>query len=108
MGIPGHSCVPKVLYWARKSLQIDSSLAGPSKYIEMLEEEGKRRCANCKKDAKCFAGPLKQCVRCKAVWYCGRECQVKHWKEGHKIDCIKKGLETIASSLNHLNTERWK
>ena len=88
--IPGHSCVPKVLYWLRKSLQIDSSQTEPAKIIENLEEVGKKRCANCNKDKNCFPGPLKQCVRCRAVWYCGKECQTVHWKGGHKIDCIKK------------------
>ena len=27
--------------------------------------------------------------RCKAAWYCSKECQTQHWKAGHKIDCIK-------------------
>lgn len=28
----------------------------------------------------------KKCSRCKAVWYCGRQCQVKHWPT-HKAHC---------------------
>ena len=28
-----------------------------------------------------------QCARCKAVVYCSRECQVQHWKSGHKASC---------------------
>jgi len=45
--IPGHSCVPEVLYWFRKSLQIDntknectvatSTTAKSTRYIEILE-----------------------------------------------------------------------
>lgn len=27
------------------------------------------------------------CARCKAVVYCGRDCQVKAWKAGHKDKC---------------------
>ena len=27
-----------------------------------------------------------KCSRCKAVWYCSRECQVKHWAT-HKTSC---------------------
>merc|ERR1719145_498969 len=80
--IPGHSCVPKVLYWLHKSLQIDSSQAEPVKIFKNLEKVGKKTCANCNKDAKCFSGPLKQCVRCRAVWYCGKACQTEHWKGG--------------------------
>jgi len=35
---------------------------------------------------------LNACARCHRVYYCGRECQVKHWKEdwnGHKKKCKK-------------------
>ena len=35
--------------------------------------------------------PLLKCKRCKAVKYCGRECQVKHWKAGHKKMCKEAG-----------------
>jgi len=30
---------------------------------------------------------LKVCSRCKDVYYHDLECQKKHWKAGHKIDC---------------------
>jgi hypothetical protein len=29
---------------------------------------------------------MQRCGRCKAVYYCSRECQVGHWKE-HKVKC---------------------
>ena len=29
---------------------------------------------------------LKKCTRCGKTWYCGKECQIKHWKE-HKTVC---------------------
>lgn len=40
----------------------------------------------------CGAGPaegqvLQRCGGCRAVCYCGRECQRAHWKEGHKGAC---------------------
>ena len=43
------------------------------------------RCAACTKpDAP------SHCGKCKVVKYCGRECQLKHWKEmGHKKRCCK-------------------
>lgn len=31
-------------------------------------------------------GDMKKCARCKAVFYCGAECQKKHWPE-HKKEC---------------------
>ena len=30
---------------------------------------------------------LRSCSRCKTVSYCCRECQVAHWKAGHKGNC---------------------
>ena len=45
-------------------------------------------CANCN---DCFdesnGGKLLVCSRCKVVRYCGRDCQVQHWKE-HKKECV--------------------
>ncbi|CAN0382261.1 unnamed protein product [Discosporangium mesarthrocarpum] len=32
-------------------------------------------------------GFFKRCGRCKAAMYCTRECQVAHWKDGHKGMC---------------------
>ncbi len=40
------------------------------------------RCANCQKDSV----KLMTCERCKAVMYCGRTCQIAHYKE-HKARC---------------------
>ncbi len=31
--------------------------------------------------------PFKQCGGCRAVRYCGAECQRVHWREGHKAEC---------------------
>eukprot|EP00731_Ephydatia_muelleri_P034083 Em0047g2a len=41
---------------------------------------GPPRCALCGQEAS------KRCSKCKGEWYCGRECQVKHWKK-HKSVC---------------------
>ncbi len=32
--------------------------------------------------------PLKPCNRCGVPQYCSRECQLAHWKEGHKQACV--------------------
>jgi hypothetical protein len=29
-----------------------------------------------------------RCSRCKTVAYCGKSCQAKDWKSGHKIRCF--------------------
>ena len=30
---------------------------------------------------------MSRCARCKQTSYCSKECQVKHWKAGHKEEC---------------------
>ncbi len=35
----------------------------------------------------CGAGNAKKCAGCHSIAYCTKECQVKHWKAGHKILC---------------------
>ncbi len=35
--------------------------------------------------------PLKQCGGCRAVRYCGAECQKAHWRDGHKAECKELG-----------------
>lgn len=43
-----------------------------------------KNCTNCR-------NPLQKsflCKNCKKVRYCGRDCQVAHWKSGHKAECF--------------------
>jgi TPR repeat protein len=40
---------------------------------------------------------IKRCVQCKAVAYCGKACQTKHWQKGHKIDCGR--VDKIRSAM---------
>ncbi len=48
------------------------------------------RCANLAGDSE--AGlPLMKCSRCGGAWYCGRDCQAAHWREGHKGECGVRG-----------------
>ena len=32
---------------------------------------------------------LKLCTRCRLVYYCGVQCQIEHWRQGHKDACGK-------------------
>ncbi len=87
--IPGHSPVPSFLFWGRRA--VEGTLSVEKKdfmvdYMSDIEEHAKSRCANCMKEAGCSS--FKRCVRCLGAWYCGKECQVQHWKAGHKIDCV--------------------
>jgi MYND finger/Sel1 repeat len=36
---------------------------------------------------------LMRCAKCKVPKYCSSECQVKHWKNGHKAECAKTAAE---------------
>ena len=58
-----------------------------------------RSCANCGKPdglivdsgGSTMITTLKDCSRCKLVCYCGKDCQVQHWKEGgHKEFCLSR------------------
>eukprot|EP01096_Ripella_sp_DP13-Kostka_P006960 TRINITY_DN2516_c0_g1_i1.p1 TRINITY_DN2516_c0_g1~~TRINITY_DN2516_c0_g1_i1.p1 ORF type:complete len:179 (+),score=59.51 TRINITY_DN2516_c0_g1_i1:172-708(+) len=50
--------------------------------------EGFRLCATCFNPEQ-TAGQYKACGSCKQVYYCGRDCQVKDWREAHKHLCPK-------------------
>ncbi|CAN6452281.1 unnamed protein product [Victoria cruziana] len=44
-----------------------------------------RKCAVCQKDV--YSEQALSCSRCRAVVYCGPNCQKQHWKETHKGMC---------------------
>ena len=49
-------------------------------------------CATCYRPHNPSEHKLRPCKRCHRVYYCGKECQVKHWKRersGHKKWCKK-------------------
>ena len=53
-------------------------------------------CATCYRPHDPPEHKLRPCKRCHRVYYCGRECQVKHWKlekNGHKKICNKKAIK---------------
>jgi hypothetical protein len=41
------------------------------------------QCASCGRGCEPEV-KLKTCSRCKSSFYCGEDCQRKHWKQGHK------------------------
>ena len=50
-------------------------------------------CASCYRPHDPSEHKLNACKRCHRVYYCGRDCQTKHWKDklnGHKQRCNKK------------------
>ena len=79
---------PRILFWARKAANVEGYKTRAIKLSKSMEEFLKQRCANCRKNAIPNNDPYKCCARCKCIWYCSKECQVKHWSS-HKSDCIK-------------------
>ncbi|XP_078322908.1 uncharacterized protein LOC111123834 [Crassostrea virginica] len=47
------------------------------------ESQKENRCSFCRQQSQ----DLYRCSRCKAAFYCSRNCQIQHWKAGHKQEC---------------------
>mmetsp|Transcript_12388 Transcript_12388/g.14937 ORF Transcript_12388/g.14937 Transcript_12388/m.14937 type:complete len:210 (-) Transcript_12388:159-788(-) len=46
---------------------------------------------------------LLRCSGCRMVWYCNKDCQKLHWKQGHKEEC-----ETAAAVCHKsVNKDEW-
>ena len=86
--------VAKALSWFRKA----AAQGFPAALERVAELEamqsshagmGPGKCANCGALEAPGGAALKPCARCKSVVYCGRECQIEHWKApgGHKSSC---------------------
>ena len=65
---------------------VESGRGGNNEKSKRLSALG-AQCANCGKDSVYVQ--LMTCGRCKAVMYCGRTCQVAHYKKEHKATCQK-------------------
>ena len=51
---------------------------------------------------------IRLCTGCRGVYYCSRECQMKHWKEGgHKDACkhVQEALELEKEELEGIRTQ---
>jgi hypothetical protein len=59
----------------------------PTKVVEV--EDLHRTCSQC--GIQGAAGStMKRCGQCRVPRYCGAACQKKHWKAGHKTECVAK------------------
>ncbi|PRW44236.1 Sodium hydrogen exchanger 7 [Chlorella sorokiniana] len=56
-----------------------------------------RRCAACGSYEETH-GQYKACSACKAVRYCGTDCQAAHWKAGHKRVCKTRPPKAVSRS----------
>jgi hypothetical protein len=62
---------------AKKDMENLMKMYSSDIFDDFLDEP---KCANCGKAA------TQRCSRCKNQWYCGRDCQVRAWKN-HKPLC---------------------
>ena len=84
--VVGESRVPEILYWHEKAVDVGNYTQQDLEMANMFHSLGKQQCALCKRQRK----HLKRCTKCKWASYCGRECQLNHWNQGHKTECKKK------------------
>jgi len=97
LSIPGFDVVPALLFWMRRSCDLRDIHALDQ--LKKWESVGQRYCANCSKEAQ-NGEKFKQCSKCKAQWYCSKECQVEAWRAGHKKDCKRASILKFEDYLN--------
>ncbi|EJK74677.1 hypothetical protein THAOC_03633 [Thalassiosira oceanica] len=93
----GSNAVPAIMFWLRKSR--DLGYEDEERLLEKGETICQSRCANCKKGAQA-GDKFKQCSKCKAQWYCSKECQVESWRAGHRKDCKRARILKFEDYLN--------
>jgi hypothetical protein len=80
-------------YFSRSSQSAELELL--VECAELYSSQGVEALSDGFKCANCGQAASNRCGRCKSVWYCSRECQVGHYKAGHKGACqqLAKQLE---------------
>ena len=79
--------------------QESSALHGDTRSLDAKQQQTSMTeiCSYCKKARGHF--PLRKCLSCGNVQYCGKECQRKHWKE-HKSTCKLSSTNAIIQVLD--------
>jgi TPR repeat protein len=77
-------------WWIKAAVQDEETAL---QYLQQLDKQEGRTtptilcCSTCGKP-KTPLRPLHPCKLCHTVQYCGRDCQVNHWKKGgHRREC---------------------
>ena len=81
---PGASPIPRAAYWAKKAAKLGNENAVG--LVQQIRSKESSHCAACGKEGA--ETKLRRCRKCKVTHYCSRECQVRHWNQGHEIDCV--------------------
>jgi MYND finger len=83
--IVGYSALPEATFWADLAREAKGLCGVPDDDVDDEYYIPLVHCECCR--AKGGNVEIRRCAGCKAVGYCGTDCQKKHWKMGHKADC---------------------
>ena len=101
--IPGYSHVPFCTWaLAKGGLQHRPSDITFSEHRLLDTNAWKNVCANCGTKSR-EQEQLKACARCRAFRYCSKQCQVQHWKAGHKVDCKGHWIEEFFPNIRNVH-----
>lgn len=76
-----------LMYWLDKLTQQQDRNEAAEAQMKKLQivQQLSRACVVCRKTLSATSKP--RCSGCHAHYYCSKECQVRHWKGGHKKEC---------------------
>merc|ERR1712194_342860 len=86
-GIPGCNRLPLAAYWFKKAAKLGDEEA--AQLIHAIRSNSSKLCADPGCDKNDTGRQLFRCSKCHVMHYCSKECQIRHWKRGHKIECMR-------------------
>ena len=95
--VQGFNVIPAMIFWLRKSSDLGDD--GGREMLKKWEKAVQKRCGCCSKTAK-IGEKFKQCSKCRAQWYCSKECQIEAWRDGYKKDCRRARILKFEDYLN--------
>lgn len=72
-----------------------TDLDGISYYKQVLFRIRNRVCANCLRFQATGEERFYKCSNCRQVYYCSKDCQIRHWKKNHKTRCCELASQKI-------------
>jgi TPR repeat protein len=79
----GYCPLPESHFWSQLASRNEQHRDASSHLLDVLESD---TCVTCHMKRSATV-TLQRCAQCQVFGYCSKECQVIHWKNGHKLDC---------------------
>ncbi|KAB2043711.1 hypothetical protein ERO13_D01G030100v2 [Gossypium hirsutum] len=76
---------------AEEALRAETMAAASVIPVVSVPKKGLHVCA------RCFGPSTTRCSRCKSVRYCSGRCQIIHWRQVHKEECLQLESGSVAS-----------